>query len=99
MSGNNKRILRLLWVLVLAGLLYFALRNAPLIEIWNTLKQLTFQQIAIILALNILVIIAMTARWWIIVHAENPSVPFLPLVAINSIRPKQSYWSREELHL
>jgi glycosyltransferase 2 family protein len=22
----------------------------------------------------------MTARWWIIVHAENPSVPFLPLI-------------------
>lgn len=80
MSDNNKRMLRLLWVLILVALLYFALRNAPLIEIWNTLKQLTFQQIIIILTLNILVITAMTARWWIIVHAENPSVPFLPLV-------------------
>jgi uncharacterized protein (TIRG00374 family) len=73
-------MLRLLWVLILVALLYFALRNAPLIEIWNTLKQLTFQQIIIILTLNILVITAMTARWWIIVHAENPSVPFLPLI-------------------
>jgi uncharacterized protein (TIRG00374 family) len=73
-------MLRLLWVLILVALLYFALRNAPLIEIWNTLKQLTFQQIIIILTLNILVITAMTARWWIIIHAENPSVPFLPLI-------------------
>lgn len=74
------RLFRLIWVSVLVALLYFALRNAPLIEIWNTLKQLTIQQIATILMLNALVIGLMTARWWIIVRAENPSVPFLPLV-------------------
>ena len=72
--------MRSLWFPVLAALLYFALRNAPLLEIWQTLKQLTFQQIAIILFLNALVITLMTARWWIIVRAENPSVPFIPLI-------------------
>lgn len=68
------------WLLVLVGLLYFALRNAPLIEIWNTLKTLKASQVVLILVINALVIGLMTARWWIIVHAENPSVPFLPLV-------------------
>lgn len=72
--------MRSLWFPVLAALLYFALRNAPLLEIWQTLKQLTFQQIAIVLFLNALVITLMTARWWIIVRAENPSVPFIPLI-------------------
>ncbi|HEY5730736.1 MAG TPA: lysylphosphatidylglycerol synthase transmembrane domain-containing protein [Anaerolineales bacterium] len=72
--------IRLLWVSVLIILLYFSLRNAPLSDIWNALKQLTLQQISIIIILNTLVISLMTARWWIIVHAENPSVPFLPLV-------------------
>jgi uncharacterized protein (TIRG00374 family) len=52
----------------------------PLIDIWNTLKKLQPLQIGIILIINGLVIGLMTARWWIIVRAENPSVPFLPLV-------------------
>jgi uncharacterized protein (TIRG00374 family) len=73
-------MLRFLWLLILAALLYFALRNAPLIDIWNNLKKLNFGQIATILVINAFVIAFMTARWWIIVHAENPSVPFLPLV-------------------
>jgi uncharacterized protein (TIRG00374 family) len=70
----------LLWLVVLVVLLYFAFRNAPLLDIWNTLKQLQLYQIAIILVINALVISLITTRWWIIVHAENPSVPFLPLV-------------------
>ncbi|HKJ37488.1 MAG TPA: lysylphosphatidylglycerol synthase transmembrane domain-containing protein, partial [Anaerolineales bacterium] len=69
-----------MWFLVLAGLLYFALRNTPLIDIWETLKALQLSQIGLILIINIFVIGLMTARWWIIVHAENPSVPFLPLI-------------------
>lgn len=71
---------RLLWFSILAALLYFALRNAPLAEIWDALMGLRLWQIAIILFINAVVICLMTARWWIVVHAENPSVPFLPLV-------------------
>ena len=65
---------------LLATLLYFALRNAPFIEIWNTLKQLRLWQIGSILIINAFVLTCMTARWWIIVRAENPSVPFLPMI-------------------
>jgi len=66
--------------LVLALLLYFALRNAPLIDIWNTLTSLKLWQVGSILLINAFVIACITARWWIIVRAENPSVPFLPLI-------------------
>ena len=65
---------------LLALLLYFALRNAPLVDIWNTLKQLQLSQIGILFMINAVVIASITARWWIIVRAENPSVPFLPLI-------------------
>jgi len=76
-----KRVsIRLLWLFILAVLLYLALRNAPLTEIWNTLKTLKLSQIAIIVIINIIVISLMTARWWIIVRAENRSVPFLTLI-------------------
>ena len=73
-------MLRTVWFLVLAALLYFALRNAPLTEIWQALKRLQLWQIALILVINAIVIGLMTTRWWIIVRAENPSVPFLPLM-------------------
>ena len=70
----------LVLLMILAGLLYFSLRNAPFIEIWNALRQLRLSQIGILLGINAAVILAMTARWWVIVRAENPSIPFLPLV-------------------
>lgn len=76
----KRATIRLLWLSILAALFYFALRNAPLTEILQTLKQLQLWQITLILLINALVIAAMTARWWIIVRAENSSVPFLPLV-------------------
>ena len=77
---NRKWILRTVWFLVLAALLYFALRNAPLTEIWQALKRLQLWQIALILVINAIVIGLMTTRWWIIIRAENPSVPFMPLM-------------------
>lgn len=65
---------------ILAVLLYFALRNAPFVEIWKALTQLHLSQLAILFAINALVIILITARWWVIVRAENPAIPFLPLI-------------------
>lgn len=65
---------------ILIILLYFALRNAPFAEIWNTLTKLKLWQIGSILLINAFVIVCMTARWWIIVRAENPSMPFLPMI-------------------
>lgn len=78
--NKRKRLIRLLWLLVLAGLLYFSLRDAPVRDISNALGQLKFWQIVLILTINAFVIACMTARWWIILHAENPSLPFLPLI-------------------
>ena len=78
---RGKRIsIRFLWLSILTVLLYLAFRNAPLNDIWNTLNTLKLSQIAIILIINAIVISLMTARWWIIVRAENRSVPFLTLV-------------------
>jgi uncharacterized protein (TIRG00374 family) len=80
--GNQKpRYWRTLIIyLVLFALLYFALRNAPFSEIWNALAQLRVSQLGILFVINAAVIFSMAARWWVIVRAENPSVPFLPLV-------------------
>src|SRR5690349_21201795 len=67
---------------VLIPLLYFALRNAPLLEIWNVLHRLRLWQIAALIAINITVYLLITLRWWIIAHAGNKNIPYFPLVFI-----------------
>jgi len=79
-SDKPKYLRTVLIYTVLITLLYLALRNAPFIDIWNTLSQLHLWQIGLLFILNSGVIFAITARWWMIVRADNPSIPFLPLV-------------------
>ena len=66
---------------LLAILLYFALRNAPLTDIWGTLRKLHLWQILALLGLNIIIYILVTLRWWLIVHAEKKDVSFFHLLA------------------
>jgi uncharacterized protein (TIRG00374 family) len=67
---------------ILAVLLYFALRNAPLDEIWNTLRQLQLWQVGILFGLNLFIYMLITLRWWIIVRAENRVVAYFPLLLV-----------------
>lgn len=80
--NQRKWILRFVWLLVLAALLYFALRNALLTEILQTLQQLQLWQIAILLLINVVIYGLVTLRWWIIVRAESKAIPYLPMLAV-----------------
>jgi uncharacterized protein (TIRG00374 family) len=75
----KKWAFRIILFVVLAGLLYFAVRKAPLVEIWQALQQLQLWQIAVILTFNALCYMLSTLRWWIIVEAEHKHVPLIPL--------------------
>jgi len=78
-----KPVLRLFAVyFVLALLLYFALRNVPLDEIWNTIRQLQLWQVATLFGLNLFIYALITLRWWIIVRAENKLIPYFPLLLV-----------------
>ena len=68
--------------LVLAVLLYFALRNVPLAEIWNTIRGLQLWQVVTLFGLNLFIYGLITLRWWIIVRAENKRVPYFPLLLV-----------------
>ncbi len=82
-KGNRFRALRLIAIYsLLIALLYFALRNAPLAEIWETLRQLRPAQIAILFGLNLFIYGLITLRWWIIVRAENRHVTYFPLFLV-----------------
>ncbi|GAB4397367.1 MAG: hypothetical protein OHK0031_17350 [Anaerolineales bacterium] len=65
---------------MLAALLVWALKNAPLSEIAATLRRLTWPQAAALLALNLLIFLLLTARWWLIVRAQT-RLPFWPFLA------------------
>lgn len=68
--------------LLLIPLLYLALRNAPLADIWNAVRYLKLWQIALLLAINISIYLLITLRWWIIVRAGNQNISYFPLVLI-----------------
>ena len=81
MREKSFRALRTFAVyLILAILLWWALRTVPLVEIWEALKGLRLWQIGVLLLLNLFVLLAMTARWWVILRVETPNIPFLKLV-------------------
>jgi uncharacterized protein (TIRG00374 family) len=67
---------------ILVPLLYVALRNAPLAEIWNAVRHLQLWQIALLVAINISIYLLITLRWWIIVRAGNRKISYFPLVLI-----------------
>ncbi len=78
----NKKQIRLLFIYaLLAALLYFALRNAPLREIWETLKKLQLWQALILLTINATIYVFITLRWWLIIRADYKSVRYSPLLA------------------
>ena len=82
MKEKLLRTLRTLVVYVLlAALLYFAFRNAPLKDIWETLKRLQLWQLLTLLMINVFVYIFITLRWWLIIRAEK-KISFSPLLAV-----------------
>ncbi len=82
-KGKLLRALRLFAVYsILVVLLYFALRNTPLAEIWNVVNQLRLWQIAVLVIVNITIYMLVTLRWWIVIHAQHKSIPYLPLVLV-----------------
>jgi uncharacterized protein (TIRG00374 family) len=82
-GGKRKaRLGRLIWVVLLIGLLWWALRDAPLTDIWSSLQKLQLWQLGGLLVLNAVLYVLVTLRWWFIVQADNKHVSFLPLLGV-----------------
>jgi uncharacterized protein (TIRG00374 family) len=62
--------------------IFFALKNAPIRDIWVAIRALQPWQLVVILMLNAVLYILVSLRWWIIVRAQVPTIPFLPLLWI-----------------
>lgn len=69
----------LLWLLV-PLLLWWALRDIRLAEIWATLQRLSWAQVGLLVLLNVLALFSFTAGWWLILRAQGYAIPYLALV-------------------
>ena len=78
-----RRILKpryLIWVLVLL-LFGWALRSVPAGEIMATLRRLSIGQVAVISALNFIILLLFSSRWWLFLRAQGYKLPYFSLVA------------------
>ncbi|MEW5829112.1 MAG: lysylphosphatidylglycerol synthase transmembrane domain-containing protein [Chloroflexota bacterium] len=82
MIRKKPSLSNLLWPVLLAALLWWALRHAPLADIWTSLRLLEAWQIAALLSLNTGIYLLVTLRWWIIVRAGNRSIAYWPLLGV-----------------
>jgi glycosyltransferase 2 family protein len=83
MSKNARKwLIRTVVLVILALLLWWALRKAPLTEIWVAIRELRLWQILVILTLNGIFYIVATLRWLTIIRADNKQIPFFPLLGV-----------------
>jgi glycosyltransferase 2 family protein len=75
-------LFRVIVLIVLVILLWWALRDAPLREIWQTFSQLRSGQVVALLSLNTFFYLLATLRWWLIVEAENKHINYWPLFRV-----------------
>ena len=80
-SSIFPRLLRFLpWILV-AIMLWWAFKDVPFGEITFALRHLTVWQILTLVGVNTLLMLFLSARWWLILHAQGFSIPYLTLSA------------------
>jgi len=80
--SDLKWLVRLLAVVILGLLVWWAVHNVPLAEIWSAIRGLHAWQIAILLAANGVLYVLVTLRWWLIVRADAQRVPYPPLLSL-----------------
>ena len=86
-------LIRGFWIILILGLLIWAVLAAPLAEIWESLKQLRLWQIVVLLAISFIAILFMTLRWWLVVRAENSRIPFVQLIGYRLAAFGMSYFT------
>ena len=69
-------------IAVVGALLLLALRNAPLHEIWASLRGLQPSQVALLLAVDLLIYVLITAGWLFVAHSQDRRIAYLPLLAV-----------------
>ena len=91
-SGGNKRWIYLFWLLV-PVLLWWALRDIRLVEIWATMRSLKLWQLFVLAVINAGIILLNGGRWWLILRTQGNPVPFIPVSGYRLISFGISYFT------
>ncbi len=75
---NQRSVKILLWVLAL-GLLIAVLSSVPLADTLEALRRLRWQQVLLLIVVNLLVLTLFNARWWAILRGQGYPLPFTAL--------------------
>lgn len=82
----------LLWVMVV-GLLFFAFRQAPWTQVEMLLSQLNPVMVLVLLALNLVFILLVNLRWWLLLRSLGWKIPLFTLVSYRLVGFGISYFS------
>ena len=82
----------ILWSLALL-LLLWVLRQVPLQDILEILRQLTLWEIALLFLINASIIVLFGARWWLILRALGHSIPYISVTRYRLVAFGVSYFT------
>ncbi len=81
-KGTAPKVRKAIALFLVAGLLYLAFRQVPLAAIGEVLRRLHIWQLALLVVIDLAIYLLVTGRWWLIIHAENKLVRYLPLLPV-----------------
>lgn len=84
---------RLFWLALAVGLLWVTLAAVPLDEVWARLSRLTAGQVLLLAAVNVLVLLTFSLRWWLLLFAQGYVLPYLSLVGYRLATFAVSYFT------
>lgn len=82
----------LIW-LVMLPLIAWALRDIPFQEVWETIKELSWSQVAFLGFLNILIVLLLSSRWWLLLRSQGYRLPYPSMVAYRQAAFGVSYFT------
>ena len=77
---TRQQLMRLFWLALALALLWVTLRAVPLDEVWARLSRLEPGQLLLLAAVNVLVLLTFSLRWWLLLYALGYVLPYLSLV-------------------
>lgn len=90
---SGKLIPHLIWLGIAVLLLWLTLRAVDLSEVWARLRQLTSQQIGLLVLVNLVVLATFSARWWLLLRAQGYRIPYILLMAYRLATFAVSYFT------
>lgn len=84
--------LQLLWLLV-PVLVIWSVRDAPLADILRALSSLSVAKILLLAALNTIILLLVSGRWWLILRAQGYTIRYLSVAAYRLVAFGISYFT------